>query len=159
MKALTPSAVGAAAGYSSAIVTGRFGDRATLLDALDQGPAGPVRAARVGPARASRGCSTVVDAYLRERTPQLTAFVTLWAEALAGEPDLQSSFAARDARFRATLVGYLRDGIADGTIRARRRSRGARVVARRPVARGELRSDEAARSELVTLLERGLRAG
>jgi hypothetical protein len=32
----------------------------------------------------------------------------MWAEAQAGDPDLKEAFQARDARFHATLTGYLR---------------------------------------------------
>jgi AcrR family transcriptional regulator len=156
--AVTASAVGAAAGYSSTIVTGRFGDRAMLLDVLTkdlQDRFQPPASDLPGLARLLE----VVDAYLRERTPHSQAFVNLWAEAVAGEPDLQPAFAARDTRFRATLVEYLRDGIADGTIRhdVEPEALAASLVGQLRAAK--LRPDEAARGELVTLLERGLRTG
>jgi AcrR family transcriptional regulator len=156
VKALTASAVGAAAGYSGASVTSRFGDRARLLDALTedlQDRFQPPASDLPGLARLLE----VVDAYLREQTPHARVFVTLWAEALAGEPDLQASFAARDARFRATLVEYLRAGIADATIRGDIDPAALASSLVGQLRAAKLRPDEAARGELVTLLERGLR--
>jgi BetI-type transcriptional repressor, C-terminal len=40
----------------------------------------------------------------------------LWAEAIAGDPDLRPVFAERDAEFRAVVAQLVRLGIDDGTI-------------------------------------------
>jgi AcrR family transcriptional regulator len=149
LDALTPTAVGAAAGYSRALV----GDRAALLEALTK----DLQDRFVPPADDGPGLERLlaaVDAYLRAGAD---VFVTLWAHAVAGEPDLQDPFAARDARFRATLAGYLHDGIADGSIRA-----DVDPDALAATLVGQLRAARllpGARTELVALLERGLRTG
>jgi len=159
VRTLTPVSAGAAVGYGRGIVSDRFGDRAALLDALTkdlQDRFEPPVSDRPGLERLLEA----VDAYLRQRTPHAHVFVTLWAEALAGEPDLQSGFAARDARFRATLIGYLRDGIADGSIRADidPEALAFTLVGQLRMAVLQLPSD-AGRTEHVALIERGLRAG
>ena len=156
VRALTPATAGAAAGFPRRSVMAHFGSRAGLLDALTK----DLQDRFQPPESGTRGLERlleVVDAYLRERTSHSQVFVTLWADAVAGEPDLQAGFAARDARFRATLVEYLRDGIVDGTIR---RDVDPEALAPSLVGRlraAKLRPDEAARGELTTLLERGLR--
>src|SRR3954447_13037051 len=74
--AVTASAVGAAAGYSSTIIAGRFRDRAMLLDALTK----DLQDRFQPPASDLRGLARlldVVDAYLRERTPHSRVFVNL----------------------------------------------------------------------------------
>lgn len=45
-------------------------------------------------------------------------FSMLWAEAIAGDADLQPIFTERDAEFRAALARSIRLGIDDGTISA-----------------------------------------
>jgi hypothetical protein len=87
-------------------------------------------------------------------------FKTLWAEALAGEPDLQRAFATRDARFRSTLAGYLSDGIADGTIRDDIEPEAMALTLVGQLRTAGLQSPpEGVRLAGVSLLERGLRAG
>jgi AcrR family transcriptional regulator len=116
VRTLTPASVGAATGYGRGIVAERFGDRAALLDALSK----DLQDRFEPPTVDGNGLARLVaftDAYLRERAPHARAFTTLWTESLAGDPDLRAAFAARDARFHATLAGYLRAGIDDGSIR------------------------------------------
>jgi AcrR family transcriptional regulator len=119
VRAVTLAAVGERAGYSRGLVTHHFGNRQGLLDALTlelQNQFQP-------PETESRGLARlleIVDAYLSDlRTRPLNArvFLVLWAEAIAAETDLRPAFNERDARFRATLVECLEEGLADGEIR------------------------------------------
>ncbi|WP_053226500.1 TetR family transcriptional regulator [Solirubrobacter soli] len=119
VRAVTPATVSAAAGYQRGVVTTRFANRAALLDALtldlQDGFQVPI-----SDKSGREQLRDFADAYLREaaeRSERTRAFATLWAAAQAGEPDLQEAFAARDARLKATLADYVRQGIVDGTIR------------------------------------------
>jgi hypothetical protein len=60
-----------------------------------------------------------VDLYLTtlQHRPQDTrVFSMLWAEAIAGDPDLRPIFTERDAEFRTVVAQFVRLGIDDGTI-------------------------------------------
>jgi AcrR family transcriptional regulator len=105
VRAVTLAAVGEAAGYSRGIVTHQFGSRSGLLDALTL----DLQNRFVPPE--TDDVIELVDAYLEafETRPLDTrVFAVMWAEAQAGDPDLKEAFQARDARFHATLTGYLR---------------------------------------------------
>jgi AcrR family transcriptional regulator len=101
VRAVTLATVGEKAGYSRGIVTHHFGSRA-LLDAL----VGRLQDAFRPPA-ASAGTGldrllALVDAYLvhLDAEPEIArAFLVLWVESLAAEPELRSAFADRDKRF------------------------------------------------------------
>jgi len=160
--AVTPATTAAAAGYSRAVVTTLFAHRSELLDALTRELQDRFRP----PAGDDGGLGRLLafaDAYLRDlgrRPAQTRVFATLWAEALAGEPDLRRAFATRDARFEATLAGYLRDGIADGTIRHDVEPEAMAVTLVAQLRTTGLQSPpDAVRIAGVSLLERGLRAG
>jgi AcrR family transcriptional regulator len=90
VRAVTLAAVGERAGYSRGLVTHHFGNRQGLLDAL----------------------TLELQTQFHARV-----FLVLWAEAIAAETDLRPAFNERDARFRATLVECLEEGLADGEIR------------------------------------------
>lgn len=119
VRAVTLAATGERAGYSRGIVTHHFGNRRGLLDALTaelQNRFAPPDL----PQRGLQRLLALVDAYLGDiptRPQDTRVFVVLWAEALAAEPDLRPAFAARDARFRATLAECLDEAKADGEIR------------------------------------------
>lgn len=104
VRAVTLAAVGQAAGYSRGIVTHQFGSRQGLLDALTL----ELQNRFVPPE--TDDVLELVDAYLaafESRPLDTRVYAVLWAEAQAGDADLLPAFEARDARFRATLAGYL----------------------------------------------------
>ena len=104
VRAVTLAAVGEAAGYSRGIVTHQFGSRSGLLDALTL----DLQNRFVPPE--TDDVIELVDAYLsafETRPLDTRVYAVLWAEAQAGDPDLGPAFAERDARFVATLTGYL----------------------------------------------------
>jgi AcrR family transcriptional regulator len=104
VRAVTLAAVGAAAGYSRGIVTHQFGSRQGLLDALTL----ELQNRFVPPE--TDDVLELVDAYLAAfdaRPLDTRVYAVLWASAQAGDVDLRPAFEARDARFRATLAGYL----------------------------------------------------
>jgi AcrR family transcriptional regulator len=104
VRAVTLAAVGEAAGYSRGIVTHQFGSRQGLLDALTL----ELQNRFVPPE--TDDVLELIDAYLasfEERPLDTRVYAVLWAEAQAGDADLLPAFEARDARFRATLSGYL----------------------------------------------------
>ncbi len=115
--AVTFAAVGARAGYSRGIVTHHFGSRRGLMEALArslQGLVPPAPAELDGRERVL----AQVDLYLAtlEHHPRDTrVFAMLWAEAIAGDPDLRPIFAERDADFRDSFARALRTAAADGT--------------------------------------------
>jgi AcrR family transcriptional regulator len=105
VRAVTLAAVGEAAGASRGIVTHQFGSRRGLLDALT------LELQNRFAAPETDDLLELVDAYLAafdERPLNTRVFAVLWAEAQAGDADLRPAFEARDARFHATLTGYLR---------------------------------------------------
>ncbi len=107
VRAVTLAAVGQRAGYSRGLVTHHFGSRQGLLDALTL----ELQNRFQPPATAARGLDRLlvyVDAYL-DRVLINRVFLVLWAESITSEPELREAFAARDARFRATLVECLRE--------------------------------------------------
>ena len=104
VRAVTLAAVGEAAGYSRGIVTHQFGSRQGLLDALTL----ELQNRFVPPE--TDDVLELIDAYLasfEERPLDTRVYAVLWAEAQAGDADLLPAFEARDARFKATLSGYL----------------------------------------------------
>ena len=115
--AVTLAAVGARAGYSRGIVTHHFGSRGALMETLarslqDLVPAAPAEL----PGR--ERVLAQVDLYLAtlQRRPRDTrVFSMLWAEAIAGDPDLRPIFAERDADFRSGFARSLGGAIDDGT--------------------------------------------
>lgn len=164
-RAVSLAAVGEAAGYSRGIVNHHFGTKVGLLAALIEHVA-----QFDAPADAPTGLGRLlefVQAYLggmRERTPRSEAFLQLWAESAGTEPALAPLFAERDAWFLGVLAQHVRDGMADGSIRADvhpenaalaiiGQLRGTAMLAfssARDVAAAELTA------EVVRLVERGL---
>jgi len=62
-----------------------------------------------------------VRAYLKNvtsRRPAARAFLQMWGEAIAADPVLMPLYAEQDASFRRLLADKVRDGIADGSVRA-----------------------------------------
>jgi AcrR family transcriptional regulator len=118
-RALTLAAVGEAAGYSRGIVSHHFGNRDNLLRAV-------MRDAQSftlpeGGNDAADWVAETVRAYLTNvthRRPSAGAFLQMWGEAIAADPVLMPLYAEQDARFRRTLADKLREGIADGSVRA-----------------------------------------
>lgn len=118
-RSVTLAQVGAEAGYSRGIVHHHFGGREKLLTAA-------VRAAQRFdlPELEGDGLARLeqfVRAYLRnldDRTSVARAFLRMWAEAIAGDPVLTPLFAELDLSFRTHLGDLVRDGVADGSIRA-----------------------------------------
>lgn len=118
-RALTLAEVGNAAGYSRGIVSHHFGSRENLLLAV-------VRDARrfTLPAPGSRAVDWLVEmvrGYFRNvtsRRPSASAFLQMWGEAIAADPVLMPIFAEHDKGFRLLLADKVREGIADGSVRA-----------------------------------------
>ncbi|SSC25622.1 transcriptional regulator, TetR family, partial [Klenkia terrae] len=166
-RAVTLAEVGREAGYSRGIVHASFGSRAELLEAV-------VRDAQrfAVPPVDGNGLDrlgAVVRAYLgnvRDRQPSTGAFLLLWAEAVAGEPVLAPLFAERDADFRATLADLVRDGVADGSVRADADPAAVAVlllgllrgIGMQVVAPAGVPADEALVAQTVEVLRRGLAA-
>jgi AcrR family transcriptional regulator len=119
VRAVTLATVGEKAGYSRGIVTHHFGSRRALLGAL----VGRLQDAFRPPA-ASAGTGldrllALVDAYLvhLDAEPAIArAFLVLWVESLAAEPELRPAFEDRDKRFRSAIADAVRAGTADGSI-------------------------------------------
>jgi AcrR family transcriptional regulator len=121
VRAITLATVGERAGYSRGIVTHHFGSRRALLDAL----VGRLQDAfQPPPAPAGTGLDkllALVDAYLvhLDAEPETArAFLVLWVESLAAEPELRPAFADRDERFRRAIAAAVHAGIADASIAA-----------------------------------------
>lgn len=118
-RSLTLAEVGVAAGYSRGIVSHHFGSRENLLRAV-------MRDARtfVLPERGASAAdwlAQMVRAYLKNvtsRRPSSGAFLQMWSEAIAADPVLMPLYAEHDASFRRLLADSVRDGIADGSVRA-----------------------------------------
>ncbi len=118
-RAVTLAEVGQAAGYSRGIVHAHFGSREQLLAAV-------VREAQRFDVPEVDGSglerlAALVRAYLANvgpRRPAIGAFLLMWAESLASDPVLGPLFAERDRSFRADLAAVVREGIADGSVRA-----------------------------------------
>lgn len=118
--AVTFAAIGAQAGYSRGIVTHHFGSRQALMQTLARSLQDLVPAASTDLPGRQRVLAQV-DLYLTtlQKHPQDTrVFSMLWAEAIAGDPDLRPIFTERDAEFRAGFAQSLRSAIDDGTITA-----------------------------------------
>ncbi len=116
--AVTFAAVGARAGYSRGIVTHHFGSRRALMETLARSLQDLVTPAPAGLPGRERVLAQV-DLYLatlEHRARDTRVFAMLWAEAIAGDPDLRPIFAERDAEFRAGFSRSLRGAIDDGTI-------------------------------------------
>jgi len=117
-RAVSIADIGAAAGYSRAIVTHRFGSKEELLAAVVD------HAQQVFAIESQTGgleeLLAFVERYLRllhDEAPVGQAFLLLWAEAVAGEPTLQPLFVERDRSFRKVIADHVRQGIAEGSIR------------------------------------------
>ena len=116
--AVTFAAVGARAGYSRGIITHHFGSRRGLMETLArslQGLVPPAPSELVGRERVL----AQVDLYLQtlqEHPRDTRVFAMLWAEAIAGDPDLRLIFTERDADFRGSFARALRHADAEGTI-------------------------------------------
>jgi AcrR family transcriptional regulator len=118
-RGLTLAKVGEAAGYSRGIVTHHFGNRANLLRAVLR-DAQTIPLPDVGE-NAADWLAQTVRAYLRNvttRRPAARAFLQMWSEAIALDPVLVPLYAEQDAHFRRLLAGKVREGIADGSVRA-----------------------------------------
>jgi AcrR family transcriptional regulator len=116
--AVTFAAIGARAGYSRGIVTHHFGSRQNLMQTLAQSLQNLVPAPPPGTAGRERLLAQV-DLYLttlQQRPQDTRVFSMLWAEAIAGDPDLRPIFTERDAEFREGVAQLVRHGIDDGTI-------------------------------------------
>jgi AcrR family transcriptional regulator len=116
--AVTFAAIGARAGYSRGIVTHHFGNRQNLMQTLARSLQNLVPAPPTDTPGRERLLAQV-DLYLTtlQHNPQDTrVFSMLWAEAIAGDPDLRPIFTERDAEFRALVAQLVRSGIEDGTI-------------------------------------------
>jgi AcrR family transcriptional regulator len=116
--AVTFAAIGARAGYSRGIVTHHFGSRQNLMQTLARSLQNLVPAPPTGMAGRERLLAQV-DLYLTtlQHNPQDTrVFSMLWAEAIAGDPDLRPIFTERDTEFRTVVAQLVRHGIDDGTI-------------------------------------------
>jgi AcrR family transcriptional regulator len=112
--------VGASAGYSRGIVNHQFGSKDQLLEAVvrstqqfDVPDTGETALERL---------TVLITTYLAslpERAPGWQAFLVLWTESVVqhGSP-LSAVYADRDMWFRTLLARHVRDGIADGSIRA-----------------------------------------
>ena len=116
--AVTFAAVGARAGYSRGIITHHFGSRRGLMETLArslQGLVPPAPSELVGRERVL----AQVDLYLQtlqEHPRDTRVFAMLWAEAIAGDPDLRVIFAERDADFRDSFARALGQAGTEGTI-------------------------------------------
>jgi AcrR family transcriptional regulator len=116
--AVTFATIGARAGYSRGIVTHHFGSRQNLMQTLAQSLQNLVPAPPTGTAGRERLLAQV-DLYLttlQQRPQDTRVFSMLWAEAIAGDPDLRPIFTERDAEFRESVAQLARHGIDDGTI-------------------------------------------
>jgi AcrR family transcriptional regulator len=116
--AVTFAAIGARAGYSRGIVTHHFGSRQNLMQTLARSLQNLVPAPPTGMAGRERLLAQV-DLYLTtlQHNPEDTrVFSMLWAEAIAGDPDLRPIFTERDTEFRTVVAQLVRHGIDDGTI-------------------------------------------
>jgi AcrR family transcriptional regulator len=112
--------VGEAAGYSRGIVTQHFGGKPQLLAAV-------VLHAQQFEAPAPEDgtgldlLAALIRAYLGNYDagrPKGQAFLMLWAEAIGQDPVLAPLFAERDAWFRSLIADRVREGQADGSVRA-----------------------------------------
>jgi AcrR family transcriptional regulator len=109
--AVTFAAVGAQAGYSRGIITHHFGSRRGLMETLARSLQGLVPPAPRAPGGRDRVLAQV-DLYLttlQEHPRDTRVFAMLWAEAIAGDPDLRPIFAERDAEFRDSFARALRE--------------------------------------------------
>ena len=111
--------VGAEAGYSRGIVTHQFGSKDELLRRV----ATYAQQVFAAPATTERGLArvlSIVDTYLEhlvQQDPAGRAFLLMWVEAVAAQPELRTIFLERDEIFRSTVVEHLREGVQDGSVR------------------------------------------
>lgn len=110
--------IGREAGYSRGIVTHMFGTKAQLLTAL------VIHAQHsFVVAEWDDGLDQLlatVESYLhhlRDQFPVGQAFLLLWSEAVADDPDLRPLYAERDKWFRAIIAEQVRRGRSQGSIR------------------------------------------
>ena len=118
-RAVSLAAVGEAAGYSRGIVSHHFGNRENLLRAVMR-DAQTFTLPEAGD-NAADWLADTVRAYLKNvnrRRPSAAAFLQMWGEAIAADPVLMPLYAEQDAGFRRLLADKVREGIADGSVRA-----------------------------------------
>jgi AcrR family transcriptional regulator len=116
--------IGARAGLSHALVTHLFGSKLGLVERLND-LVDEFYGEHIGAvAHDRRGVDVLAELgrlYLALVTgPDVLGRVhlVLWAEAIAGAADVRPSRIAWDRRFRDGITTVLRDGVADGSIRA-----------------------------------------
>lgn len=107
---LSLTAIGERAGYSHALVTHLFGTKAALIERLND-IVDEMYRSRVEPALAgTQGIGSVeafVETYLGMVTssdPMARVHVVLWAQAVAGAPELRASRSEWDRHFRAGVA-------------------------------------------------------
>ena len=119
VRSLTLARVGRQAGYSRGIVGHHFGSKQALVDALARvTQTGFVSGLGESPPGLER-LLALIEGYvaaLGEVRVMSRAFLLLWAEA-ATDPELATTFRARDEAFRADLRADVSAGITDGTVR------------------------------------------
>jgi AcrR family transcriptional regulator len=114
--------IGRRAGYSHALVNHLFGSKLALVkrlnDAVDQ-----YYAERSLPALADRTGLDAVTEFVKLYLSLVTGpdalarvHIVLWAEAIAGAPDIRPSRAAWDRRFRTGIATMIANGLADGSV-------------------------------------------
>ncbi|OBF07650.1 TetR/AcrR family transcriptional regulator [Mycobacterium sp. 852002-10029_SCH5224772] len=107
---LSLAAIGQRAGYSHALVTHLFGTKAALIDRLND-VVDELYRSHIEPAVAKAegvdSVKTFIETYLRLVTstdPIARVHVVLWAQAIAGAPDLRASRIEWDRHFRAGVA-------------------------------------------------------
>ncbi|MFD5922629.1 TetR/AcrR family transcriptional regulator [Kitasatospora sp. NPDC058201] len=121
---VTLARVGEEAGFSRGLATHYFGSRAALLTRLQEealseamAAAAPERSGSDPVEELCRFARACLDG-VRRPTDLGRAFVVLGAEALAGSSELTDAVARLDARMRGWVAGVVRQGAADGQVRA-----------------------------------------
>jgi AcrR family transcriptional regulator len=114
--------IGYRAGYSHALVNHLFGSKAALIERLNEVVEERYQA-RWEQAVAERGgmdgLSAFIETYLRAVTGADAVdrvHVVLWAESIAGTPDLRPSRAAWDRSFRAGVANLVTQAAADSAL-------------------------------------------
>jgi AcrR family transcriptional regulator len=107
---LSLNAIGERAGYSHALVTHLFGTKAALIERLN-GMVDELYRSRIEPAVGEKeglaGVAAFVETYLGLVTsgdPIARVHVVLWAQAVAGAPELRESRIEWDRHFRAGVA-------------------------------------------------------
>lgn len=107
---LSLTAIGQRAGYSHALVTHLFGTKAALIERLND-IVDELYRSRIEPAVAGKeglaGVVAFVETYLglvTSNDPMARVHVVLWAQAIAGTPELRASRIEWDRHFRAGVA-------------------------------------------------------